>query len=86
MKSIIEKQTRHMHTERGQSAELSYIVFQQDGQFGMEIQMRKTTGTETARFCNLTSSAEKARTLQMLLADHLVTPVSMRDVLEDYFS
>lgn len=80
----MKKQT--IYTERSECAELTYIVFFKDGQYGLEIRMQKRTGTEIARFCAVTCSEETALRLQNLLWQNVVTPVTLRDVLEDFLS
>ena len=80
------KKTRTVYTQRGELARLHYVVFQQDGQYGLEIQIQRKSGTESARFSAVTASRQKAAELPKLLIENLVTPVTLRVVLEDYLS
>ena len=86
MKTMPKTQKRTIYTERGEAAELSYAVFESGGQYGLEIKMRKRSGTESARFCDVTPRLETAERIQMQLYENTVTPVTLRDVLEDLFS
>lgn len=64
----------------GQNHDLEYILWNGDGYYGIAIQDAAGYGD---RIWNLTTRRERAEEIFELLVRHLVTPISMRDVLED---
>lgn len=64
----------------GREHELEYILWNADGNYGIAIE---DAGGYGDRIWNLTTRRERAEEIFSLLVRHLVTPISLRDVLED---
>ena len=64
----------------GREHELEYILWNADGGYGIAIE---DAGGYGDRIWNLTTRRDRAEEIYALLVRHLVTPISLRDVLED---
>lgn len=54
--------------------------------YGVEIECTLFGGLETSKFINITSKLELAKELFNLLCDNLVTPISLKDIVEDFIT
>ena len=78
--------TKQAYTQEGEKIILSYLVFQTDGEYGIEVRLKRRLKTESALFRGVTRSEKQAFFLRDRLANGLVTPVCLREILEDLLS
>lgn len=86
---------RAFSDEKGKEYKLVYTVIENEFPFeegsvhGYGIRIEKYDGAklkESDEFENITSKSIEIERLFMLLSMHTVTPVALRDVLEDYLA
>lgn len=86
MKTLDIIKTKTAYTDGGEKLILRYGIFESDGQYGIEIRLDRNSGCEIASFKNVTCSQEQALSIQNTLAEGLVTPVCLREILEELLS
>ena len=80
MELVIKK---NFKSEEGKDTELFYKLLQEDG-FGVEITSKTSEETESSKALSISQNEVEAVKIISMLADNLVTPVTMKDILYDY--
>ena len=76
----LETKVRTYTDIHGAEHTLEYCLFNADGYYGVSVWDAAGYGD---RIWNLTTRRERAEEIFRVFHDHLVTPVSLREVLED---
>lgn len=77
---LLREDFRTYSDVQGREHRLVYRLFRSEGRYGLEVEDRQGYG---ATVSDVTSQPHRAEELFRLIRDHLVTPITLHDVLED---